>query len=545
MIRIGKREIAGIPLFLWGLLMLYLASLLFIAINGFYVVPDMLLLLSFILILPFLRKIMASPLLAPLKSKELKQKLIALFILALVLRGVLLLNDEVITNDITLYVERSEAMAVNGSMPYTEKEMHKPPMYAYMLYLLGEGLGPGEMQFRAFFSTVDSFIAVAVFFLLRKKFDEAYSLYGGLVYAICPINVISTGLEGHYDPLVSFFVILALYLHFNGKVAASSLSLGLGFAFKLYPFIFAPFLVWKLKRWKDRILYSVLFFIPMVVSWIPLYIMDPETLKIYRDYQGGQWMSEAMKSFAKAYELIALDQGWYKEVNTTQGWDMRILGQTHTDFFLYVFLGITGIMFLQWAWSRLKKGEVEAYLKKWDWWTKLIPGTIKDRFLASLDATSPEERKERTFLLWYKIIIITFIIYYGTQIVTGFLLYQKDFKDSLGVSDPWMAMGATALVYYGLAAIILYKFRHIFFPKHMELPEKEELFVLGAFSMMFLLFGSPDYPTWYIMWFIPLILGIRTDRIRNMLFAIAIWNIPGEGLNMWPGKTLADERYRW
>jgi len=375
-------------------------------------------------------------------------------------------------------------------------------------------------------------MAVAVFFLLRKKFDEGYSLYGGLVYSICPINVISTGLEGHYDPLVSLFVVLALYLHFNGKYATSSLSLGVGFAFKLYPFIFVPFLVWKLKRWKDRILYSVLFFIPMVVSWIPLYILDPETLKIYRDYQGGQWMSEAMKSFAKAWELIALDRGL----------DVRILGMTHTDFFLYLFLGLTGIMFLQWAWSRLKKGEVEAYLIKWDLWTRFIPEGVKSRFLASLE-TTPLERKERVFLLWYKIIIITFVIYYGTQIVTGFLLYKTDFKDSLGVKDPWVAMGLTAVVYYGLAGLIVYRFRHLLFPKSMVTPEKEELFVLGAFSIMFLLFGSPDYPTWYIMWFIPLVLGIRTDRIRHLLFAIMLWNIPGEGIRLWPGKSLAEERY--
>ena len=62
---------------------------------------------------------------------------------------------------------------------------------------------------------------------------------------------------------------------------------------------------------------------------------------------------------------------------------------------------------------------------------------------------------------------------------------------------------------------------------------------------MFLLFGSPDYPTWYIMWFIPLLLGIKTERVRFLLFAVGIWNIPGEGINLWPGKTIASERYRW
>ena len=542
--RLPKREFQGIPLFLWLLLAVYLGSLLFIAFIGFYVVPDMLLILSFILMLPFLRRMMRSPLLASLRSLDLKHKLVVLFILALLLRGVLLLNDEVITNDIQLYVERSDEMVNNGSIPYVDKEMHKPPMYAYMLYLLGAGLGPGKIQFRAFFSVLDSVMAVAVFSLLRKKFDEAYSLYGGLVYAICPINVISTGLEGHYDPLVSFFVVLALYLHFEGRNHLSSVSLGLGFAFKLYPFIFAPFLVWKLKRWKDRIVYSLLFFIPMVASWIPLYLIDPRTLTIYREYQGGQWLSEAMKSFAKAYELVALDRGWYETVNTPQGWDMRILGLTHTDFFLYLFLGITGVMFLQWAWSRLEKDEVEKDLGRWERWSRHIPERTRGWFLGTLNSPT-KERKERIFLLWYKIILITFVVYYGTQIITGFLLYQKDFEDSLGVSDPWMAMGITALVYYGLAAFVLYRFRHIFFPKRMEVPEKEELFVLGAFSMMLLLFGSPDYPTWYIMWFIPLLLGVRTDRIRHLLFAVALWNIPGEGIRLWPGKTIAEERYRW
>jgi hypothetical protein len=562
-IRFAKREIAGIPLFCWILLAVYLGSLFFIAFIGFYVVPDMLLLLSFILLLPFIRKIASSPLFDTLRSAELREKLVVLFILSLLLRGVLLFNDEVITNDISLYVERSSAMVDDGDLPYVEKEMHKPPMYAYMLYFLGQGLGPGEMQFRAFFSVVDSVMAVAVFFLLRKKFDEAYALYGGLVYSICPINVISTGLEGHYDPLVSFFVIAALWLHFEGRNHLSSLSLGVGFAFKLFPFIFAPFLVWKLKEWKERILYTVLFFVPMVASWIPLILIDPDTFRIYREYQTGQWLSEAMKSFSKAYELIALDQGWYSGNPTDPAtFQMNILGFTHTDFFLYVFLGITGLMFLHWVWARWQKEDIEEWLTEWDnlgrfmpeklrkrleQWNipgRFIPKNIRTRLLQSLDEPSAD-RMGRVFLIWYKVILITFVIYYGTQIATGFLLYEVDFRDSLGIENPWMAVGIAAFVYYGLAAFVLHRWRGFFFPKKMAVPEKEELFVLGTFAMMFLLFGSPDYPTWYIMWFIPLLLGIKTERIRFMLFAVGIWNIPGEGINLWPGKEIATETYRW
>ena len=524
-------------MFLWGLFFLYAGSLLFISFIGFYVVPDLLFILSFVLILPFLRSALRSPLLKPLRSLDLQKKLIALFILALLLRGVLLFNDEVITNDIQLYVERSSAMVDDGDLPYVDKEMHKPPMYAYMLFFLGKAVGPGEMQFRAFFSVIDSLMGIAVFFLLRKKFDESYSLYGAIAYATCPMNVISTGLEGHYDPLVSFFVIAAIWLHFEGKNHLSSLSLGVGFAFKLFPFIFAPFLIWKMKTWKDRILYGVFFLVPMIVSWIPLYLINPKTLQIYRDYQGEEWMNQAMKSFAKAFELIALDQGWAEDAMC-----LRIMGIIHTDFFLYIFLGITGLMFLQWVWSRMTKEETEKDLKKWDKITRFIPEGVRKRFLGSLNETT-EQRKERTFLLWYKVIIVTFVVYYGSQIITGFLLYKGDFKDSLGVSDPWVAMGLSAFVYFGITGFILYRYRDFFFPKSMEAPEKEELFVLGAFSIMLLLFGSPDYPNWYIMWFIPMVLGIRTDRIRHVLFAVMLWNIPGEGIKLWPGKALAEERY--
>ncbi|MCK4614566.1 MAG: DUF2029 domain-containing protein, partial [Thermoplasmata archaeon] len=318
-----KREYYGIPIFLYPILLVYLLSLLFIAFVGFYVLPDVLFILSFILLLPHLGRLMKSPLLEKVKGWKSRERLIALFILALLLRGVLLFNSEVITNDIDLYVGRSEAL-MNGTMPYVETEMHKPPMYAYMLYLLGIGLGPGHIQFRAFFSIVDSLLAVGVYYLLRKKFQESYSLYGALAYAICPINIISTGLEGHYDPLVSLFVVLALYLYLKGKVAASSLSLGVAFAFKLYPFIFAPFLVWRLKSWKDRIWYGILFFVPMVLSFLPLYLLDPKTVEIYLNYQGEEWMDQAMKSFARAYELLTDSQ--------------EILGMRHSEFFMYIFL---------------------------------------------------------------------------------------------------------------------------------------------------------------------------------------------------------------
>ena len=539
-----KREYAGIPLFCWGLIVLYLAPLLFISFIGFYVIPHMLFLLSFILMLPFLGTVASSPLFGRIREAELREKLVVLFILSLLLRGVLLFNPEVITNDITLYAERSSSMVDDGAVPYVDREMNKPPMYAYMLYLMGLGLGPGEMQFRAFFSVVDSLLAVAVFFLLRRKFEEGYSLYGGLIYAICPVNVISTGLEGHYDPLVSLFVIAALYLHFGGRNHLSSINLGVGFAFKLYPFILVPFLVWKLRTWKERITYAVLFFVPMAASWIPLYLIDPRTLHLYYDYQRGQWMSEAMKSFAKAYELVALDRGWYVRNTSEQGWEMIILGQTHTDLFLYFFLLVTGLMFLHWVWARLDREETEALIRRWPRLAGIIPDPLTAWFLRTLEP-SPGERMGRVIAYWYRIIVITFVLYYGTQIITGFLLYQEDFRGSLGISDPWKAMALTTLVYFGLAAFVLHRWRDVLFPAVTEVPEKEELFVFGTFSLMFLLFGSPDYPPWYIMWFIPFILGIRTERIRFMLFAVSIWNIPGEGIHLWPGKTVAVQRYRW
>jgi len=525
------REYRGIPWYVIAASSVYLFSLLFIAFIGFYVVPDALFIVSFIVLLPGLKKALGSPAFGQFREMKNRDRLIVLFVFALLLRGVLLVNSQVITNDIDLYVERSSAL-VNGSIPYVDTAMHKPPMYAYMLYLLGETLGPGHLQFRAFFSVVDSALAVGVYFLLRKKYSDSYAYYGALAYALCPINVISTGLEGHYDPLVSIFVVGALYLYFEKRNSLSSLGLGLAFAFKLYPFIFAPFLVWKLKTWRERVVYSVLFFIPMALSFLPLYLINPNTWEIYWSYQSGEWMNQAMKSFAKAYELLTGSH--------------HIFGMTYTDFFLYFFLGMVGLMFLSWVWSRLEKKDIE-------WWfggkrfylrpiPHLIPKSVRE-WLENSVRMPVSKRKEKVFLFWYRVIFVTFVVYYGSQIVTGFLLYKGDFHKNLGISDPWAMVYLSAAVYFGLAGAFLYRFRDYLFPKSMAVPEREELFVLGAFSIMFLLFGSPDYPTWYIMWYIPLVLGIHTDTIRNLLFAVMLWNIPGEGIRLWPGKAIAKERY--
>ena len=525
------REFHCIPYYMMVIIGLYFFSLLFIAFIGFYVIPDAVFLLSFIVLLPGMRRIMNSPIFRNLKQWRCRYKLMTLFVLALSLRGILLFNSQVITNDIELYVERSSAL-VNGSIPYIDKEMHKPPMYAYMLYLLGETIGPGHIQFRAFFSVIDSIVTLGMYFLLRKKYTTEYSYYGALAYALCPINIISTGLEGHYDPLVSLFVIAALYLYFNKKTTLSSLSLGIAFAFKLYPFVFAPFLVWKLDTYRERFVYSVLFFIPMALSFIPLYIIDPRTWKIYWSYQSQEWMNQAMKSFPKAYELLTEKH--------------HILHMTHTDFFLYLFLVFVGIMFLSWAWSRLEEKDIR-WLRDHKRYPllmafRLIPKSLRKRLIKSVNTPSVK-RKERVFLFWYKVIFLIFVVYYGSQIITGFLLYRGDFQKNLNISDPWRMVYLSTIIYFSLAGAFIYFYRDFLFPKRMAMPEKEEFFVLGAFSIILLLFGSPDYPTWYIMWYIPFVLGIRTDRIRNILFALMLWNIPGEGIRLLPGKAIAEKRY--
>jgi hypothetical protein len=123
-----------------------------------------------------------------------------------------------------------------------------------------------------------------------RNFKRNWSV-GAFAYAICPITILEVGLAGHFDPVVVFFSLIAYFLFRIGKSFWSGFFLGICFSLKIYGIVILGVLFLGTKRWKDRIMMVVGFFISSLVSALPLLLIDPKLLSDYFLSQTTDWYS--------------------------------------------------------------------------------------------------------------------------------------------------------------------------------------------------------------------------------------------------------------
>jgi hypothetical protein len=283
-----------------------------------------------------------------------------------------------------------------GQIPYGDFPVNKPPLYLYLLYGIGTLLGPGEIQFRAFFSIMDALITIFIFYICLFVHDKKFGLKASIAYALCPLSLIAIGLSGHYEPVVIIFLLFSIYSLIKERTNLSAISLGMAFALKIFPIVLLPFFLWKTKVWKDRIFFVILFLIPFALSILPILLISPDAFSSYMVEQTVSW--PAKKSLAFAFELLLSSDNIF-------GIKISLLSQLF--FFMLIF-----ILFVQWI------------------------------------------RKQVNYAFWFKLIILLYIIYYGLGIITSFIFYEDDF----GFGNPLSIMATLAVIYFPLMFFVYEKY---------------------------------------------------------------------------------------
>ncbi len=334
-------------------------------ISGVYLITYFLLILAFL----FIASIIGGyEIIRKLNSLSRTQKAILIFSVALLLRLLMLYQTQVIGVDLERYVKRSSFM-LEGQLPYRDfYGGNKPPLYEFMLFLMGGILTPGALQFRMVFSIFDALIPVALFYICINRYDGRFGLASAMTYALFPVSIITVGLSGHYDSVVVLFSLVSILFLFRNRPNISGLSLGVAFALKIFPAVLLPFFLSTLKTWKARILYVILFALPTLIADGVLYLISPQAFSAYLSEES-EWFGYT--SFAHTLELI---------LNTSEILSINIS---------WFVLGIFGLLIL-------------LLLKDW---------------------LSPKRNEH--LIRWFKIVIFIFIIYYGFYIVYGFLYYNK------------------------------------------------------------------------------------------------------------------------
>lgn len=109
----------------------------------------------------------------------------------------------------------------------------------------------------------------AAFFLSRLFTDYKDRLLAFTFWIFNPLTLYGAYMMGQFDILPTFFVILALYFVYRGKLSMAAVLLGIGAAFKIYPLYFLIPLAALQSRWIDRIKTLILGVLPYILIILP------------------------------------------------------------------------------------------------------------------------------------------------------------------------------------------------------------------------------------------------------------------------------------
>lgn len=91
----------------------------------------------------------------------------------------------------------------------------------------------------------------------------------GLLYALNPLVILELTGNLHFEAIVIFFLLLALWYYEQGKLHHSAVYFGLSVATKFLPLIFLPLLLRKIG-FKKTMIYGLIVAAVLVVSFLPL-----------------------------------------------------------------------------------------------------------------------------------------------------------------------------------------------------------------------------------------------------------------------------------
>jgi 4-amino-4-deoxy-L-arabinose transferase-like glycosyltransferase len=407
-----------------------------------------------------------------------------LLLVALLLRWMLLFQN---SPGVTLGGAEELAMRgdllVEGKVPYEDFPVRKPPMYLFLGGGIASLFGKSVLGVRLVLGFFDALVVLVLAQVGSERFSPRAGVSAGLLYALFPVGVFSVGLAGHYDGVVVLCVLAGLLLHGRGRWWEAMALLGLGFAFKLYPVVLVPWLIWREEGWRRRVGGAVTFLVPMALSWVPILLWNPAALSQYASWQS-TWFP--VKSISYGIMQLA---GWARDSDPA-----IIAGQAVTVAFLLLLV----VMFLDWVRRRERDPD----------------GHARD---------------------WFRVVAVSYFVLYAMIIAGSVVEYELAPE---GVSP--RAMGAViAAVCLALGAVPLWYLLRRFMEPWPSLGEGERLYLVMGLSVMLLLLSSTQNNPWYLVWMVSLVLLVQEDRIRTAILALSIWNVEDSGITLWPSRNLS------
>ncbi len=195
---------------------------------------------------------------------------ILLLLVTLIPRVFVLLSDAMISLDTLWYLDFGKFM-LRGDMPYADFYFPYPPFFAYFILFISL-IAPYSISFKILSIFFDILIVFVLSRIVRNMSDRPELSILPIAYALFPLTIIESALNGHFEPVANLLFILAIWLLFKNDYTKSSVLLGLSAATKVYAGLVMPFVIFLIPEWKQRARYFIIVIATFVLTFIPFSI---------------------------------------------------------------------------------------------------------------------------------------------------------------------------------------------------------------------------------------------------------------------------------
>jgi len=182
-----------------------------------------------------------------------------------------------------------------GSRLYTSEIFNHPPAMLHVLPLIG-GLAERSGLPFPFCLRLPGIIADVgsvwlVWRITQSAAPRLASPAGVLLMAIAPASLMISGYHGNTDPVMIFFVLLAVHLRESAAAWAAGIALGMAMNVKVVPLIFAPALLLYRHELRRGLALAVAAAATFLIASMPYLLDDPRFIlqRVFGYSPSGSW----------------------------------------------------------------------------------------------------------------------------------------------------------------------------------------------------------------------------------------------------------------
>lgn len=174
-----------------------------------------------------------------------------------------------------------------GKSPYSSPAVYAlypyPPVWMWFagvsLWLSSVSNLPFQFLIKLPIILGDLIICILIYLLVLQN-DKRKAVLSSFLYAINPVSILITGFHGQFDTLAILFIIFSIYYYKSKIKLVSPLFLSLAIALKGFPILLVPFFAYYFGRnIKDKIIFSVLTILPVLLIILPFLFVDYPSIK--------------------------------------------------------------------------------------------------------------------------------------------------------------------------------------------------------------------------------------------------------------------------